>query len=1025
MAAVAVLLAGCLKDGTEVPAVAESPQLVLSIPETDEVAVTRATMAECLINNLYVLVYRTGSLAYKQEFTGYALISNGTTSPVAPLNYRVQTGDVIYVVANYDSVVKYNLDGLGTGAAASGLSALLIYQNPLQTAKTLPMTGMPMFGTVTWSSSGSNICTMVRSLAKVTVTVANGLFMGQTLSYTLAGAPPKTSMEVREIAVGSGLYTIPGSGGYSGAWAGVWNWNTYPEDIVELETPLYSASFPNATTAAGLTFDRETFDKWRTGVILVADNGTKEYYRLDFSQQKASTTPTGDAGNEYMDIAPNTHYTFHITDVKSGGYSTIKEARDNPGSNIEYTVTISGNEWESSTSNGQYLIKTDREKAVVMSSIPTAEDLVKFAWQMPDAGQKPGSNPLNSVTTRVITLVGADRNTPVPTSQLQLCLEDGTPVQDNTFNFRETTILTTGYQLKYTSGSTLPTGATYVKIEFGNIVHYVPIMQSAFNVTIPVTQFRYNGKSGNILNVESYSRSANDYIPQPWTAEFSTDGGATWSKTLPSMLSSFPTGGAGSNPGDLTNYPVQYTFNVNAQTPIDLLPRHDAALKAASVVTGYDLSTNNGTKAQSTANSYIVNAAGTYSFPVVYGNAITGGRTYNAAYYGSTFKNHLGNAITNPYIRQNTGCTPYNAVVVWQDAPGLISNVALSGDNITFMVATSTIKQGNAIIAVRNSSGTILWSWHIWVTDYKPADDKVVTNYDGERFTFMPINLGWCYTREEQYDPRSIQVRITQTATGLSRTFTFDQRAFYIIDGDSPYYQWGRKDPLLPGVRSGTTLVDKPFYPGSYSYNTTTTLPTEPWGSILFPYSMYLRAPYPYDWIDYDWQSSSGYLDLWNASGTDPVVKTIYDPSPAGYCMPAQKAFTGFPKNGNYVSDSNGGISGINSSYTEAIDVSESFAWEFYCNKVTSSGETDPSGGTIYFPLTGIRDHNRTNGTLANANKGNFWTADLTMGANGATSTSIGFEISPTSAYVNTQRNGYRGYAMSVRPVREVIIRVE
>lgn len=85
--------------------------------------------------------------------------------------------------------------------------------------------------------------------------------------------------------------------------------------------------------------------------------------------------------------------------------------------------------------------------------------------------------------------------------------------------------------------------------------------------------------------------------------------------------------------------------------------------------------------------------------------------------------NHAGNPITDPYIYNNVDCTPDNATLVWQDSRNLVTNVDLSADNhsLTFEVSQENIAQGNAVIAVRNSNDEILWSWHIWVTDYVPG----------------------------------------------------------------------------------------------------------------------------------------------------------------------------------------------------------------------------------------------------------------------------------------------------------------
>lgn len=60
---------------------------------------------------------------------------------------------------------------------------------------------------------------------------------------------------------------------------------------------------------------------------------------------------------------------------------------------------------------------------------------------------------------------------------------------------------------------------------------------------------------------------------------------------------------------------------------------------------------------------------------MVYGNAIKDGGTNASAYTSQssgtyvlkTFVNHLDAAITDPYIYNNAGCTPLDAVLVWQD----------------------------------------------------------------------------------------------------------------------------------------------------------------------------------------------------------------------------------------------------------------------------------------------------------------------------------------------------------------------
>ena len=70
------------------------------------------------------------------------------------------------------------------------------------------------------------------------------------------------------------------------------------------------------------------------------------------------------------------------------------------------------------------------------------------------------------------------------------------------------------------------------------------------------------------------------------------------------------------------------------------------------------------------------------------------------------------------------------------------------------------------MIAVKDASGKILWSWHIWATDFDPnAKTLKYTNDNGSTWEFMDRNLG--------------------AANAESGSFG----AFGLL------YQWGRKDP--------------------------------------------------------------------------------------------------------------------------------------------------------------------------------------------------------------------------------------
>lgn len=139
---------------------------------------------------------------------------------------------------------------------------------------------------------------------------------------------------------------------------------------------------------------------------------------------------------------------------------------------------------------------------------------------------------------------------------------------------------------------------------------------------------------------------------------------------------------------------------------------HNSKLQIAediNVQTGktpYNLSNSSGEETvENTANCYLVNAPGIYSLPLVYGNGIKNGNFNTPAYNKPHFRNHLDKQISNPYIYNNSQCNPTDAILLWQDEENLVTEVRLSSDKkrLEFKVDGSTIRQGNAVVAVRGN----------------------------------------------------------------------------------------------------------------------------------------------------------------------------------------------------------------------------------------------------------------------------------------------------------------------------------
>lgn len=509
-------------------------------------------------------------------------------------------------------------------------------------------------------------------------------------------------------------------------------------------------------------------------------------------------------------------------------------------------------------------------------------------------------------------------------------------------------------------------------------------------------------------------------VSMAWTAEFVEDDGAGGYNVIPQpdWLTAFTASGSGGSSSS-------YRATIAAQTAVTSNSHNETLWKAEPVSGTYDLSTKGGTTAMNTANCYIINAPGKYSLPLVYGNAVKNGSTNASAYTSQasgtyvlkTFVNHLDAPITDPYIYNNANCTPNNAVLVWQDEENLVTNVALApdGHSLTFEVGSATIKQGNAIVAVRDASNRIMWSWHIWVTDYELGRDvRTVTNYQGIAYKMMPVNIGWCDGGITTYDARSVKVRFTQAETGATQVITIAQASHSVVNsGNQPYFQFGRKDPMLAGLRnaSGST-VDKGCYSDGYAFDKSGTGKVAIGVSIQHPHIFYnYGSSSPYDWC------ATSYYNLWSADNTvttandNVVVKTIYDPSPVGYHLPSSNAFTGFTYNGSNASGSSYFGSRFNSPYTSTTDFTDNFGWKFYCNKMTGEGSYDTAGGTIFFPASGYR-YGSTGTARSVGSSGYYWSA-VPYSANGGRS--LGFTSSGVyPLYYSGRTDGF-----AVRPVQE------
>ena len=424
---------------------------------------------------------------------------------------------------------------------------------------------------------------------------------------------------------------------------------------------------------------------------------------------------------------------------------------------------------------------------------------------------------------------------------------------------------------------------------------------------------------------------------------------------------------------------------------------------------------------QETANCYVITAAGKYKLPLVYGNAIRAGSTNAVAYaptvasgtndnnhYMRQFLRHDDNPITNPWL-SNNGITVSDAVVVWQDGSTsedmqiLFKNdITVSDNYIKFEIRKDKIRPGNIVLAARNSSGTIVWSWHLWVTE-KDLTPIAVDDLTPNSHQMMRYNLGWTDATSAsgyKWEDWDLPLRIVQVeggqVVGGSLEFNVEQHGESgEVDpnvGSNTFYQWGRKDPLLPANYGNSNrpyytdpelgyqiLEDSPSEPGKQRvvYQTSPineSLFVTVGHSIQHPNIQYAQNISKYGTTGRIYvggkNADGGPIigNLWDANmipytntaaGTpNPydnrlTVKTVYDPCPPGFCVPYGRAFSGII----------GSIDGWVYSAPSGSRYLASQGWEFTA-----------TGGKLFFPFTGARGGNG-NYIYSVSQLGFYWTS--------------------------------------------------
>jgi len=534
--------------------------------------------------------------------------------------------------------------------------------------------------------------------------------------------------------------------------------------------------------------------------------------------------------------------------------------------------------------------------------------------------------------------------------------------------------------------------------------------------TDPSRADNYDETTSQAYTITSYRENSGTRQAVPWKVigyDADNDGTFTMAEKpawLTALSSESGSGGTSAEAGTAT-----LTKDVK-----DLLKERNDRLKNATAVGSasapYDLSLHNyqgATTARNTANSYLISAPGHYRIPLVYGNAIKNGATNSNAYETTAtgtyvlqhFKDHNNQNITDPWIEKSNAANAGidGAKIVWADEQDLVhlsaSPIKQDGGNayLDFEVKQADIKSGNAVVAV-TKNGTVLWSWHLWFAPKDALDKIKVTNHQNKNYDFTKEALGWKpiqWSGSTYSSARTVKVKVEQTVanngTKQEAVINITQNPGNVKQGATTLYQFGRKD-AFPGVDASKLATNSHF-----TENAGDNMSIE--NGIQHPDRYYAGGS--------NWNNNYGYYNLWSADNTvtggwnvgndNLVVKTVYDPSPVGFKMPANNAFTGFTADGK-----NDGTKNV-----DGTDVEQTFSNNFGHNFWTSSSKT----ATINFPASGFRFSN--GGALTDVGRsGYYWLAVPGSSSNGCDLLFHSFNVRPLS-------DDARSFGFAVRPVSE------
>ena len=429
------------------------------------------------------------------------------------------------------------------------------------------------------------------------------------------------------------------------------------------------------------------------------------------------------------------------------------------------------------------------------------------------------------------------------------------------------------------------------------------------------------------------------------------------------------------------------------------------------------------------ANSYILNPAPTYNrqfkIPIDRIRTFWGGEGMTET---TGYEIYDEAKTADQLMNQN-----FSAFILWTDIEDITDKVTIdmtghnSGNNAYFTATVAPGTEGNAVVAVGiGSSGSeeIFWSWHLWITNYRPDEVKRYASKENGRYIYA-VTGGAMH----RYEDKPGQNPPIWAAGGLYEDkFIMDRNLGALdttyVSGSAVgkgvlYYQFGRKDPL-PGPRSVALYYPKENMNTGLKWKIVSSADAE----AAFTDATAIRhaVRYPLSFIKKSgaWTSGNKYCPTANNNNIrwqDPNVlndtgKSLFDPCPPGYKVPKNGTWSNFnaynattnPKPTTNISGGTNPPRNLPQWSSTSRGGKNQQGLHYY------PGEGDVTN-TIFYPASGFLNSGSGAFTLVGSS-GYCWSCS-------PGSATYGYNLYFYSGNVNPSSNVSRAYGFPVRCVQE------